>query len=50
MLYREIVAIYFQIHTKHINTAVWAERSFPNGEVNISHENTTVVVWIYDGI
>ena len=21
-----------------------------NGEVNISHENTTVVVWIYDGI
>jgi len=21
-----------------------------NGEVNISHENTTTVVWIYDGI
>jgi len=21
-----------------------------NGEVNISHETTTVVVWIYDGI
>ena len=21
-----------------------------NGEVNISHENTTMVVWIYDGI
>ena len=20
-----------------------------NGEVNISHENTTMVVWIYDG-
>ena len=24
--------------------------SAPNGEVNISHENTTVVVWIYDGV
>jgi len=21
-----------------------------NGEVDISHENTTMVVWIYDGI
>jgi len=21
-----------------------------NGEVNISHETTTMVVWIYDGI
>jgi len=21
-----------------------------NGEVNISHENTTVVIWIYDGV
>jgi len=26
---------------------VWRET---NGEVNISHENTTMVVWIYDGI
>ena len=26
MLYREIIAFYSQIHTKHINTAVWAER------------------------
>jgi hypothetical protein len=26
MLYREIVAVCSQIHTKHINTAVWAER------------------------
>ena len=26
MLYREIFAIFSQIHTKHINTAVWAER------------------------
>jgi len=21
-----------------------------NGEVNVSHENTTMVVWIYDGV
>jgi len=26
MLYREIMAVCFEIHTKHINTAVWAER------------------------
>jgi len=26
MLYREIIAVYSEIHTKHINTAVWAER------------------------
>jgi len=25
MLYREIIAICSEIHTKHINTAVWAE-------------------------
>jgi len=24
MLYREIIAVCSQIHTKHINTAVWA--------------------------
>ena len=23
---------------------------YPDGEVNISHETTTLVVWIYDGI
>jgi len=28
MLYREIIAVCFEVHTKHINTAVWAERSF----------------------
>jgi hypothetical protein len=27
MLCREIIAVCSQIHTKHINTAVWAERS-----------------------
>jgi len=26
MLYREIIAVCSQIHTKHINTAVWGER------------------------
>ena len=26
MLYREIIAVCSQIHTKHTNTAVWAER------------------------
>ena len=26
VLYREIMAICSEIHTKHINTAVWAER------------------------
>jgi len=27
MLYREMIAVCSEIHTKHINTAVWAERS-----------------------
>jgi hypothetical protein len=26
MLYREIIAVCSEIHTKHINTGVWAER------------------------
>jgi hypothetical protein len=26
MLYREVIAVCSEIHTKHINTAVWAER------------------------
>ena len=26
MMYREIIAVCSEIHTKHINTAVWAER------------------------
>jgi hypothetical protein len=32
MLYREIIAVCSQIHTKHINTAVWAERGIVNVE------------------
>ena len=31
MLYREIVAVFSEIHTKHINTAVWAERGVVEG-------------------
>ena len=26
MLYREIIAVCSEIHTKHINNTVWAER------------------------
>ena len=26
MLYRDMIAVCSEIHTKHINTAVWAER------------------------
>ena len=31
MLYREIMAVCSEIHTKHINTAVWAERRIAEG-------------------
>ena len=30
MLYREIIAVCSEFHTKHINTAVWAERRIVN--------------------
>jgi len=30
MLSRETIAVCSQIHTKHINTAVWAERRIAN--------------------
>jgi hypothetical protein len=30
MLYSEIIAVCSEIHTKHINTAVWAERRIEN--------------------
>jgi len=26
MLYREIIAVCSEVHTKHVNTAVWGER------------------------
>ena len=30
MLYREIIAVCSEIHAKHINTGVWAERRIVN--------------------
>ena len=33
MLYREIIAVCSQIHTKHTNTAVWAERRIVSVEL-----------------
>ena len=30
MMYREIIAVYSEIHTKLINTAAWAERRIVN--------------------
>jgi len=32
------------------NPSTFKNVNLSNGEVNISHENTTIVVWIYDGI
>ena len=42
MLCREIIAVCSQIHIKHINTAVWAERRIVNVELAV-HIVTTVV-------
>ena len=41
MLYREIIAVCSQIHTKHINTAVWEERRIVNVKLAV-HIVTTV--------
>jgi hypothetical protein len=41
MLYREIIAVCSQIHTIHINTAVWAERRIVNVKL-VVHIVTTV--------
>ena len=35
MLYREIMAVCSEIHTKHVNTAVWAERRVLRGFVKL---------------
>jgi len=40
MLYREIIAVLSHIHTKHINTAVWAIRIFVNVNVVVNVVNT----------
>jgi hypothetical protein len=36
------------VHHRYISNG--DELPYSNGEVNISHENTTMVVWIYDGV
>ena len=41
MLYREKIAVCSEIHTKHINTAVWAERRIVS--VNLRYINTQSV-------
>ena len=41
MLYREIMAVCSEIHTKHINTPVWAERGIVNVKL-VVHIVTTV--------
>ena len=41
MLYREIIAVCSEIHTKHINTVVWAERGIVNVKLEV-HIETTV--------
>jgi hypothetical protein len=41
MLYWEIIAVCSTIHTKHINTAVWAERRIVNVKLMV-HIVTTV--------
>ena len=41
MLYREIIAVCSEIHTKQINTAVWAERRVVNVKL-VVHIVTTV--------
>ena len=45
MLYREIMAVCSEIHTKHINTAVWAERRFVN--VKLAVHIVTIVRYIW---
>jgi hypothetical protein len=40
MMYREIIALCSQIHTKHINTAVWAERRIVSAKL-VVHIVTT---------
>ena len=48
MLYREIMAVYSEIHTEHINAAVWAERRIMNFKlvVHIVTTGTNIVKYI----
>jgi len=42
MLYRVIIAVCSEIHTKHIHTAVWAERGIVNVKL-VVHIVTTAL-------
>ena len=42
MLYREIIAVYSQIHTKHKYT-VWAERRIVNVKLSVRKVTTSEV-------
>ena len=42
MLYREIISVCSQIHTKHINTTVWAERRLLPVGVPSDHRDSEV--------
>jgi len=39
MLYREIIAVCSEIHTKHINTAVWVERRNVERETGVTYSD-----------
>ena len=45
MMYREIIAVCSQIHTKHINTAVWAERRIVNVKLAVNIVATVRYIW-----
>jgi len=46
--YRSV--LYISEESSENRKIMWALLSKANGEVNISHETTTMVVWIYDGM
>jgi len=46
MLYREIIAVCSETHTKHINTAVWAERGI--SFYYIRSTNAQYIVYLLD--
>ena len=56
MLYREIIAVCAQIHTRHTNTAVWAERRIveyslavqiiPTGHYMCAKDDISVCIYI----